>query len=355
VTGRARYRAVAVETVEYMLRELWIPGQGFASAQDADTEGVEGLTFTWGADEGVPEHVLRHWEHGRHVLRGELDDETRARLWQIRSRRPQPARDDKVIASWNGLALAAVAEAGRRLDRPGLVEVGRELAEALGDEPVRSRRDGRMSGPGFLDDYANVAHGLLELHIATGELRWLERAQALALRAVERFADRKRGGFFLSAEDGEALVARKKELDDNPIPSGNSMLASVLLRLSRIYGDDELERSAVGVFRLALESARRVPSAFGHLLCALDLHFAPPREIAVVGSVYDDVARAALTPWEPASVVAVSGGAGDDSAQRVPLLAGKDLVNGRTAVYVCERFACKAPVTDARQLIEAAS
>jgi uncharacterized protein YyaL (SSP411 family) len=150
------------------------------------------------------------------------------------------------------------------------------------------------------------------------------------------------------------LVGKKKEFDDNPLPSGNSMLASVLLRLSRIYGDDDLERAAVGVFRLAVDSARRVPSAFGHLLCALDFHFSPPREIAVVGSVEDDVARAALTPWEPGTVIAVSSGGGDEAAQRVPLLAGKDRVGGRTAVYVCERFACRAPVTDARQLIEAA-
>src|SRR5262249_36039977 len=270
----------------------------------------------------------------------------RARLLEIRSQRPQPGRDDKAIASWNGLALAAVAEGGRRLERADWLDAARRLAEFLvgplssAGRLHRSYRAGRASGTGYLDDYANVAHGLYELHVATGELRWLEEARRLALLAVELFADEERGGFFLAPADGEQLVARTKDLDDNPIPSGNSMLAYVLLQLARIYGDDELERRAVAVFRLLRPSLVRSPSFFAWALCALDLHFSPPREVAIVGSPADEVARAALAGFEPNTVVAFG------PSDAVPLLESKTEVDGKPAVYVCERFACQTPVTD---------
>jgi uncharacterized protein YyaL (SSP411 family) len=350
VTGKQRYREVAEETLEYMLRELALPEGGFASSQDADTDGVEGLTFTWTEEEGAPAELLQPFEHGRFVLRGELDPETRARLFELRETRPKPARDDKAIASWNGLALAALAESGRRLSSNRLLLAAQALGEfllgPLSEEGRlhRSFRVGQAKGTGFLDDYANVANGLYELHVATGELRWLEESRRLALLAVELFADDDRGGFFMTPADGEVLVARKKDLDDNPTPSGNSMLAYVLLRLARLYGDDELERRAVSVFRLVHPLLARAPSAFGHTLCALDLHFSPHREIAIVGPPDSPVARAALAHFEPNAVVAFG------PADGVPLLEGKTLVDGRPAVYVCERFACRAPATDPSEL-----
>jgi uncharacterized protein YyaL (SSP411 family) len=350
VTSELRYRQVAEETLDYMLRELRLPEGGFASAQDADTEGVEGLTFTWTPEEDVQDELLQPFEHGRFIIRGDLDEDERARLFELRERRPKPERDDKAIASWNGLALAALAEAGRRLERPDLLSTARELGEFLlgplsdGDRLHRTYRAGRASGTGYLEDYADVANGLLELHVATGELRWLEEAQRLARLAVELFADDERGGFFLSPADGEKLVARKKDLDDHPTPSGNSMLAYVLLKLARIYGDDELGRRAVGVFRLVHDALPRAPQAFGHMLTALDLHFSPPRELALVGPPDSEVARAALSGFDPNAVVAFG------PAEGVPLLEGKDLVDGRPAAYVCERFVCQAPVTDAAEL-----
>jgi uncharacterized protein YyaL (SSP411 family) len=295
--------------------------------------------------------LLQPFEHGRFVLRGELSDDERRRLFEAREHRPKPARDDKAIASWNGLALAALAEAGRRLGRDDLLDAARELAEFLlgplsTDEGRlrRSYRDGRAKNNGYLDDYANVANGLYELHVATGELRWLEESHRLARLAVELFGDDARGGFFLSPADGEELVARKKDFDDHPVPSGNSMLAFVLLRLARIYGDDELERRAVGVFRLVRPLLERAPTAFGHALCALELHFSPAREIAIVGRPDSDVARAALAGFDPNAVVAFG------PADGVPLLEGKDLVAGKAAVYVCENFACQRPVTEPEEL-----
>ena len=351
VSGEERYRRVTEETLDYLLRELRLPEGGLASAQDADTDGVEGLTFTWTAEEGVRDELLQPFEHGRSIIRGELDDEERRRLFELREQRTQPARDDKAIAAWNGLALAPLAEAARRLERDDYLDAARELAEFLlgplsteDGRLHRTFRAGQAKGTGYLEDYADVAHGLLELHVATGELRWLEEANRLARLAVDLFGDEERGGFYLSPKDGEQLVARKKDLEDQPTPSGNSMLASVLLKLARIYGDEELERQAVGVFRLLHGAMARVPLAFGHALTALDLHFSAPRELALVGPVDSPVARAALEPFQPNTVVAVG------PSEAVPLLAGKGLVDGEPAVYVCERFACQAPVTSPEQV-----
>ena len=343
---------VVEQTVEYCLRELRLDGGGFASAQDADTDGVEGLTYTWTPTELVEaigsgrDELLRPFEHGRSILRGELTGDERARLLEIRSQRPQPLRDDKAIAGWNGLLLAALAEAGRGLERDDWVRAGVALAEFLlgplsvgGGRLHRTWRDGVAKGTGYLEDYAHVAHGLYELHVATGDLRWLRESRRLALLAVELFADDEHGGFFLTPADGETLVARQKDLDDNPTPSGNSMLAFVLLRLARIWGDDELERRAVGVLRLMRDVIPRAPSAFGWALCALDLHLSPPRELAIIGSPSDAVARRALAGLDPNTVVAF----GPDD--EIPLLAGKGAVGGKPAVYACERFACQAPVT----------
>jgi uncharacterized protein len=372
VTGEERYRAVAERTVEYVLRDLSLAEGGFASAQDADTDGVEGLTFTWTAEELEAvlgerrDDLLQPFEHGRFVLRGELTDDERRRLFEARERRPQPGRDDKALASWNGLLLGALAEAGLRLDRDDWIERARRLAEFLlgplsGEHGRlhRTYRLGRAKHAGVLEDYADVANGLLELHAADGDLRWLEEARRLALLAVELFADEERGGYWLTAADGEQLVARKKELDDHPTPSGNSMLAFVLLRLARIYGEPELERHAASVLRLVRNGLARAPTAFGHTLCALDLYLSPPRELAIVGPREDEatreLARAAVRRWEPNTVAAWSAGAGDEAAQRVPLLAGKDVVGGRPAIYVCESFACRAPVTEAGELLAASA
>ena len=335
-----RYRFVADQTLDYVLRELALDGGGFASAQDADTDGVEGLTFTWALGEGAPEELFQPFEHDRFVLRGELDDATRARLLEQRAQRRQPIRDDKAIASWNGLMLAALAQGGR-------VEPATRLAEFLlgplssaEGRLHRTWRGGVAKGTGYLEDYADVAYGLLELHVASGDPRWLREAHRLATLAVDLFADEAGGGFFQTPRDGEQLVARKKELDDHPTPSGNAMLAYVLLRLARIWGDVELERAGVSVLRLVRDALTRAPSAFGWLLVTLDQHLAPHRELAIVGSPEAPVALAAVAAAAATDVIAF--GPADD----VPLLAGRTEVDGKPAVYVCERFACALPATD---------
>jgi uncharacterized protein len=358
LTGEGRYRRVVEETLDYVLRDLRLPEGGLASAQDADTDGVEGLTYTWTPDEIREvlgeEHPewLAPFEHGRSIIRGEIGEDAKRRLLAARAERPQPLRDDKVLAAWNGLALAALAEAAHRLDRPDYMDAARTLAEFLlgplstGEgRLLRTYRDGVAKIDAYLEDYANVAHGLIELHWATGELRWLEEARRLAALAVDLFADRENGGFYVDAPSGNGLVARRKEFDDHPTPSGNSMLAYVLLRLARIYGDEELDRAAVGVFRLARPLLERAPAAVGHLLCALDLHFSAPLEVAVVGDSAE-LRRAALEAFRPDAVYAFA----PEPTDAVPLLAGKELVNGEPAAYVCERFACRRPVTTPEEL-----
>ncbi len=358
VTEDERYRRVTEETLDYVLRELRLPEGGLASAQDADTDGVEGLTFTWTEPEieAVLEEAHPEWllpfEHGRSILRGEIPKDARDALLSVREQRPQPLRDDKALASWNGLALAALAEAGARLGRADYVNAAVEVAEfllgPLSDERgrlLRSYRAGDARIPAYLEDYANAANGLVELSWATGELRWLEEARRLAGLLIELFADPSQGGFYVDAPEGDGLVARRKEFDDHPTPAGNSMAAFVLLRLARIYGDVELERHAVSVFRLAHSLMERAPAAVSHLLCALDLHFSTPLEVAVVGPS-EELRHAALEGFRPNVVFAFSA----EPTDAVPLLAGRDFVDGKPAAYVCERFACQRPVTSADEL-----
>jgi uncharacterized protein YyaL (SSP411 family) len=352
VTGEDRYRRIVDETLDYLVRELRLSEGGFASAQDADTAGVEGLTYTWEPDEVDDPGWLQPFE-GRGIIRADLPPDAKQKLLEERQRREQPLRDDKVVTAWNGLALAAFAEAAWRLDRSDYLQVALDLARFLQEEMTgengllfRTYRDGAAKIEGYLEDYANVANGLLELHWATGDLRRLEEARAVADRA-ERFWDEERGGYFV---DDHGLIARRKEFDDHPTPSGNSMMAFVLLRLGRIYGDAEMENRALGVFRLARPLLERAPTAVGHLLCALQLHFSPSREVAVVGAS-EELRKAALEGFQPSTVFAFA----SEPTDAVPLLAAKGLVGGRPAAYVCERFACQAPVTSPDELRAALS
>jgi uncharacterized protein YyaL (SSP411 family) len=386
LTGRERYREVVEETLDFLLRDMLLPEGGFASALDADTLGEEGTTYVWTIDElndvlepEEAELVIRRYGltvggnfEGSNVLfvAGGVDGSSevlagaRRKLLDARSLRPQPARDDKALAAWNGLALSALAEAGLRLGRTDYLDAARALAEFLlgpmSDERgrlYRTFRAGEAKIDGYLEDYANVANGLLELYNASGELRYLDESHRLARLALELFGDAQSGGFFFTASDAEQLVVRKKELLDQPTPSGNSMLAFVLLRLARIFGDESLERSAVGVFRLGHRFLVNAPSAVGHMLCALEQHFSAPREVAIVGP-RDDAGtqalhRAAFGRYDPGAVYAFAAGPDDEAAARVPLLAGKGLVGGRPAAYVCQNFACQAPVTEPEALVEA--
>jgi uncharacterized protein len=374
VTGEERYARVAADTLDFMLRELRLPEGGFASALDADTEGEEGSTYVWTPrqlEEALGPDRARtaaayygvtdggNFEAGTTILRAQGEppedlDAIRSALLEHRARRPQPGRDDKAIASWNGLALAALAQGGWRLRRPDILAAARECARFLlgpmtgaDGRLLRTYRAGTARIPAYLDDHAAVCHGFLELALATGEPEWLPAARAVAQDAVARFADDRHGGFFQSAADAERLVAPHKELDDNPTPSGNSLLAHDLIRLARIYAEPELEERALATLQLGADGMRRAPHGFGQMLSALDLHLSPPREVAVVGPPGGDetnaLADAARDGFHPTVVYAFGDGRSDGG---IALLEGRVAVGGAPAAYICEHFACRAPLTD---------
>jgi hypothetical protein len=271
----------------------------------------------------------------------------RRRLCEARSQRVWPGLDDKRLASWNALMISALADAGAVLERADYLEAARECAGfVLGEMStqegrlLRTWKDGRAKLNAYLEDHAFLLEALLSLYEATFEPRWFAEARALADRLIERFADPEQGGFFETSSDHEQLVARRKDLEDHPIPSANASAAYGLLRLAALTGDHEYGRQAESVLRLLHELAAQHPQAFGHLLQALDFHLAPVREVALVGDDLKPLERVVRDTFRPHLVLA--GGAEDG----VPLLEGRVPVDGRAAAYVCERFACKAPVTE---------
>jgi uncharacterized protein YyaL (SSP411 family) len=380
VTDDERYRQVAEGTLDYMLRELATADGAFAASQDADTEGVEGATFTWtaaeirealgddapvfGAAYGVTDDG--NWE-GVTILsrvqpRGTPDGETRlaaarATLLDARRRRPQPARDGKALAAWNGLAIAAFADAGRLPGGERYVEAAARAANAIvaalrsSDGRLRrSWKDGRAIGNGVLEDYTHLADGLLALYDATFDERWFVVARELMDQVIARFVDAA-GGFFDTASDHEQLVARPKDVQDNAVPSGGSMATAVLLRLAALTGEGSYRTAAERALRTVTGYVARYPTAFGHWLSAVDFALAPVIEVAVIGEPGAPETQRLLAParagYRPNQVVAV---AADPAASAVPLLGGRFALRGRPTAFVCRDFACRQPVDEPEAL-----
>jgi uncharacterized protein len=387
VTRNEGYRRVAAGTLDYLLREMRHAEGGFWSSQDADSEGVEGKFFTWTWDELVPrvgEGVARclgatpegNWE-GTNVLwrpmevaavaaeekidaddlRSQVEDARRT-LFEARESRVRPGTDDKVLAGWNALAIHALAEAGRAMDEPAYVEAAVRCADFvlanLRDDRgrlLRSWREGVPGRPAFGDDYALLAAACLALFETTFELRWFEEARGLADELLERFRDEDRGGFFQTGSDAEPLVIRPKDLYDNAMPSGNSVAADVLQRLALLTGEPAYERAGVSALRLVRTAMAQAPTGFGHALCALDLYLGPSREVAIVGDPRGEETRAlaaevTVRRYLPNVVLAVAPPDDETARTAVPLLRDRAPVDGRATAYVCERFACRLPVTD---------
>jgi uncharacterized protein len=393
VTGTERYRDVVLETLEYLLREMRHPDGGFFSAQDADSEGVEGKFFVWDHDDLVRtvgdggEAVAAffgassegNWE-GTNVLWrphppeeaaasagvpvGQLLEDVRrarGRLLDLRERRVKPQTDDKVLASWNGLAVQAFAEAGRVLGERSYVEAAEDAASfvlrALRRDDgrlLRAWRDGRTSGPAYADDHAMMAAACLTLYETTFDVRWMTEARALADDLLRLFQDPGGGGFYQTGSDAEELVVRPRELFDNAVPSGNSVAAEVLQRLALLTGEVGYETAAVSGLRSVRDLLPRAPTMFGTVLGALELYLSPAKEVAIVGDPdAEATARLVQTVWSrflPNTVLAASAPDDAEAASAVPLLAGRVPVDGRPAAYVCERFVCQRPVTETRDL-----
>jgi uncharacterized protein YyaL (SSP411 family) len=366
VTRDPLFERVARETLDWALREMRGPEGGFFSALDADSEGEEGRFYVWTLaelSELVGDDAARWFGasergnfEGRNVLvRGEgapeqLDD-WRAALYEARSRRVWPGLDDKRLTAWNALMISALADAGAVLQHPDYLDAARACAELLVDRLrdgdgrlLRVYKDGRARLNAYLEDHAFLIEALVSLYEASFEARWFEAALEVADAMVARFADEQHGGFFETSSDHERLLARRKDIEDHPIPAGNSSAAYGLLRLAALTGDHELERRAVSVFRLLHEVAGRHPQAFPHLLQALDFHLAAVKEVALVGDDVHALERAVRSAFRPHLVLA----GGRDGT--VPLLEGREPVDGRAAAYVCERFACQAPVTEPGEL-----
>jgi uncharacterized protein YyaL (SSP411 family) len=385
VLGRDQDREVAVGVLEYLLRELRTEDGAFASSQDADTEGIEGLTFTWRASEirevlgdlapaftaayGVTEDgnwegvtiLSRVWPSpAEPPLR---DDpglearlaEARRLLLERRSGRPQPGRDDKALAAWNGLAITAFAEAGRLLGEPRYTAAAVEAGDAivgglLGEDGVlrRSWKDGRAVGQGILEDHAHLAEGLLALYETTFDERWFTTARSLMDRVLARFVDPS-GGFYDTADDHERLITRPKDPQDNAVPSGGAMAATVLLRLAAWTGEARYREAAEGALASVGPYLTRYPTGFAQWLVAMTFAAADVDEVAIVGELDDGATRALLEPawatWRPTQVLAA---AGTDDASRsvVPLLADRPAIDGRATAYVCHGFVCDLPVHD---------
>jgi uncharacterized protein YyaL (SSP411 family) len=382
VTGRERYRRVVEETIDYLLREMRHEGGAFFSSQDADSEGQEGAFFVWSWEDLVDvagEDAARwygarpegNWEPGKNVLwiprssdqtpdQAALED-ARRRLFDVRQRRIRPATDDKVLSAWNGLAIAALAEAGRALQVAEYVDAATRAAgfvmanlRSPDGRLLRSWRQGQGSVPGYLDDYALMASACLTLYETSFDVEFFRQARALCDDLISLFRDSDGGGFFQTGTDAQALVFRPKDVFDNAVPSGSSAAAEILLRMALLTGEGAYEQAGVSTLRLVRDALRRAPTGFGHALCALDLYLSPAHEVAIVGELDRretlDLVGEVHRRFLPNTVLAV-GSPNDESGPRdVALLRDRPPRDGMATAYVCEHFVCQAPVTDPRDL-----
>ncbi|HEY0583243.1 MAG TPA: thioredoxin domain-containing protein [Chloroflexota bacterium] len=384
-TDNAFFHQVAEQVIEYVLRDMTDPSGGFYSTEDADSEGEEGKFYVWTPAEirdllGESDarlfgefydvHEPGNFERRASILHMDhtpLEVATRLAvseaevlaalergrqvLFEARARRVRPARDEKVLAAWNGMMLRALAEAARVLARPDFLRAATRNGEFL----LGSMRapDGAMHRTwkpghqarlkGYLEDQANVADGLLALYEATFETRWLDAAVELAEVMLARFADTDAGGFFDTSSDHERLISRPKDIFDNATPSGNAVAADVLLRLALLTDNDRYREAAEGTLELLREPLLRYPLGFARSLSALDFLLGRPKEVAIVGTPGAEDSEALLrevfTPFVPNKVVA--GGSAP-----IPLLENRAPLEGRATAYVCEHYVCAAPTTD---------
>jgi uncharacterized protein YyaL (SSP411 family) len=375
VTGDEFFKRIAVECLEYVCREMLDPSGGFYSTQDADSEGEEGKFFVWTPEEiceVLGEDLGREFGRafdvtaggnfeGHNILNikdpavaGEgRFDSARKRLFEHREKRIKPFRDEKILTAWNGLMLAAFADAGGVLGDDRYLATAKKNAGFILRELqmdgrlVRTWKEGKAKLNGYVEDYANVADGLVELFQVTGDAEYLTEAKRLADVMITEFWDADCGGFFFTSNDHEQLVVRNKDLYDNATPSGNSVAADVLLKLAKLTGEDKYERFAVTVLRLTASQIRRHPQGFGRALSALEFHLEQTIEVVIVGEKGNELERIALAGYHPDAVV-VLGRGGDDHG--LPLLVDRSAIGGEPTAYVCRDHVCQRPVTNGAEL-----
>jgi uncharacterized protein len=386
ITKDGLYKRIAVETLEYVRREMLHDTGGFYSAQDADSEGEEGKFFVWTPAEvesilGEEDAKLFNFFfdiseggnfEGKNILQrtysieaaaralkvdpGKLADVVesgRKRLFEEREKRIKPFRDEKVLTAWNGLMLAAFAEAAAILDSDEYLQIARQNADFLLQHLradgilLRTWKDGRAKLDGYIEDHANLADGLIALFQVSGEIIYLDEARELADSMITEFWDEEAGGFFFTSNDHEELIVRNKEFYDNATPSGNSAAADVLLRLAKFYGDDRYERFANVVIGLAAAQVKRYPQGFGRMLSAVEFSVSPNAEIVLAGERSSDLARLVFGTYLPNAIIAILH---TDEPDTLPLLVDKTAEKGTPKVYVCENFVCQRPATSVEEL-----
>jgi len=393
ITGRALYRRVVEETLDYVLREMTDSSGGFYSAQDADSEGVEGKFFVWSPDEinsvmgDADGEVFAGYYgvtgagnfEGKNILNIRQDPEEFAEtkgltadqlgdiinrgskaLLEVREQRIHPMRDDKVLASWNGLMLRSFAEAAAALGRPDYLAVAIKNAGFLvgsmksDGRLLRTYRDGQAKLLGYLEDYSFVIDGLLALYEATFDLRWLEEAVTLADSMIELFWDEGIGGFYDTGSDHETLVVRPRDVLDNAQPCGGSVATDVLLKLAVITGSEDYRVKAATPLRTLRELMGRAPAGTGHWLAALDFYVSSPKEVVIIGPRNDSATAALLrtvtSAFRPNKVLVGADDADAAASYSLPLLEARGMIDGRPTAYVCQNYACQLPVTTPEEL-----
>jgi hypothetical protein len=379
VTKKDFYRRIACETLEYVLRDMTSKEGAFFSAEDADSEGIEGKFYVWNpkqlrevlgdkdaerfgraydvTDEGNwdphEESIPKHQSVLRVVADGDFAD-LEKKLLEARSRRVRPGLDDKVLTSWNGLMITAFCQAAQAFDEPRYRDAAVRAARFLLEKHrkpdgtlLRTSRHGEAKIDGYLEDYAALAAAMLDLYETTFDPAWFEEARRLAARAIDLFRDGKAGGFF-STEGGKDLIARMREEYEGAVPTGNALMAMTLLRLHAMTGEAAYRERAEKTVQSFKGELERYPAAFPYLLCAFDWLQGGAKEVVLAGPDTAELLRAVRRAYVPNKVVAFA----DGKKPAFPLLEGKGPVNGKSAAYVCENMACKLPVTDPKDLEE---
>lgn len=383
VTKDEFYKRIAVETLEYVKREMLDAQGGFYTAQDADSEGVEGKFFVWTPEEiteilGAEDARIFNFyfdvsEHGnfeeKNILNvrnslevsvGQLKIPTetlkeilergRKLLFEEREKRIKPFRDEKVLTAWNGLMLATFSEASAILQSEEYLEIAKRHADFILENLqkdgflLRSWKDGQAKLNAYLEDYANFADGLIELFQVSGEAKYLSEAKRLADLMITEFWDADAGGFYFTANNHEELLMRSKDFYDNATPSGNSAAADCLLKLAKLTGDERYERFAVMLLRLIAPQIKRFPNAFGRVLSVMEFYLNPVKEIVIIGGKNSELEREVWHGFLPNKIV-VTAEENNSNADLIPLLQDRKTIDGKTTAYVCENFVCQKPVT----------
>ncbi len=379
VTGNEFYKRIAIETLKYIRREMLGESGGFYSTQDADSEGEEGKFFVWTLeeiadilDEDEAAEFCAYYDvtasgnfEGSNILNirnpvaivpgFDKFADARAKLFAEREKRIKPGRDEKVLTAWNGLMLSAFADAAAVLGSEEYLDVAKRNAEFIRTELqqdgrlLRTWKEGAAKLNGYLEDYANVADGLIVLYQVSGDVRHLIEARRLADLMITEFWDEENGGFFFTSNDHEELIVRNKDFYDNATPSGNSVAADVMLRLAKLTGEDKYERFAVTTLRLAAPQVRRHPQGFGRTLSALEFHLGETREIAVIGQRDSQLEKDVLRRYLPDAVIAISNNAEADS-NVVTFFRDRGDLEGKATAYICRDFVCERPVTTVEEI-----